>query len=75
MGKISKGFSLTIAILGVLCLIWGICISVISWVLAGKAPTSITHTDNTFSSYSTESYSINPYWWGGLGVSMQQGCI
>ena len=45
MGKISKGFSLTIAILGVLCLIWGICISVISWVLASKAPTSVTHTD------------------------------
>ena len=72
MGKISKGFSLTIAILGVLCLIWGICTSVISWVLASKAPTSVTHTDYIDS---TESYSIYPYWWGGLGVSMQQGRI
>ena len=69
MGKISKGFSLTIAILGVLCLIWGICISVISWVLAGKAPASIRHT---YDSYSTDSYSIPSYWWGGLGVSIQQ---
>ena len=59
MGKISKGFSLTIAILGVLCLIWGMCISVISWILAGKAPTSITHT---YGSYSTDYYSIPPYW-------------
>ena len=72
MGKISKGFSLTIAILGVLCLIWGICISVISWVLAGKTPTSITHTYVSYSIYSTDSHSIQQYWWGGLGVSIQQ---
>ena len=69
MGRISKGFSLTIAILGVLSLIWGICISVISWVLSSKAPTSITHNDG---SYRTDSYSIQAYWWGGFGVSIQQ---
>ena len=67
MAKISKGFSLTIAILGVLCLIWGICISVISWVLVGKAPTSVSYKDGV----DTSSYEIQTYWWGGLGVSIK----
>lgn len=71
MAKISKGFSLTVAILSVLCLIWGICIAVISWVLAGKAPTSFTEKfmDNGFSE---KPYAFPTYWWGGLGVSIEQ---
>ena len=59
MGKISKGFSLTIAILGVLCLIWGICISVISWVLAGKTPTYVSYDDG----FNKRHYYIQTYWW------------
>ena len=68
MGKISKGFGSAIAVLGILCLIFGICISVISWVMAGKTPTSITYYENK---HRTNSYSINSYWWGGLGVSIK----
>ena len=68
MGKVSKGFGSAIATLGILCLIFGICISVISWVLAGKTPTSISY-------YKVDkgenSYSIYPYWWGGLDVSIK----
>ena len=46
MGKISKGFGSAIAVLGILCLIFGICISVISWVLASKTPTSISYSED-----------------------------
>ena len=70
MAKLSKGFSLTTAILGVVCLALGICISVISWVLASKAPTSIYHSVDGGSS-GTYSY-FTPYWWGGFVVSMQE---
>ena len=76
MAKIRKGFSITITILGVLCLIWGICISVISWVLAAKTPRFITVKDmNSNTILSTRSSSIYKYWWGGLGVSIKQRCI
>ena len=68
MGKISKGFGSAIAVPGILCLIFGICISVISWVMAGKTPTSITYYEN---GYWKNSYSIYSYWWGGLGVSIK----
>ena len=71
MAKISKGFSLTVAILSVLCLIWGICIAVISWVLAGKAPTSFTEKFMD-SGFSEKPYAFPTYWWGGLGVSIEQ---
>ena len=67
MGKISKGFGSAIAVLGVLCLIFGICISAISWVLAGKTPTSISYNKDG----GETSYSIDSYWWGGLGVSIR----
>ena len=67
MGKISEGFGSAIAILGILCLIFRTCILVISWVLAGKTPMSISYYEDgkgeTF-------YSIYSYWWGGLGVSI-----
>lgn len=76
MAKIRKGFSITIIILGVLCLIWGICISVISWVLAAKTPRFITEKDmNSNTILWTRSYSFYNYWWGGLGVSIKQRCI
>ena len=71
MAKISKGFSLTVAILSVVCLIWGICIAVISWVLAGKAPTSFTEKIMD-SGFSEKPYAFPTYWWGGLGVSIEQ---
>lgn len=67
MGKISKGFGSAVAVLGILCLIFGICISVISWVLAGKTPTSISYYKNGV----YENNSIYSYWWGGLGVSIK----
>ena len=76
MAKIRKGFSITITILGVLCLIWGICISVISWVLAAKTPRFIYEKDmNSNTIPSTRSYYIYTYWWGGLGVSIKQRYI
>ena len=68
MGKISKGFGSAIATLAILCLIFGICISVISWVLAGKTPTSVSYYED--GKWET-SYSIYSYWWGGLGVSIK----
>ena len=74
MAKISKRFSSTVAILSVLCLIWGICIAVISWVLDGKTPASVTEKDIDLS-FSDKFYSIIPYWWGGLGVSIEQNHI
>lgn len=69
MGKVTKGFSLAVAILGVLCLIWGACISIISWVVAGNAPTSITvqSLGPWSSTTTTETRNINSYWWGGCG--------
>ena len=68
MGKISKGFSLTIGILGGLCFVWGVSILVISWILQSKAPTSITYREH-FAKSSRKTY-IHPYWWGGIGVSI-----
>ena len=73
MGKITKRFSITIATLGILCLIWGISISVISFVLAGKTPGSISEQD--FMASSGRHYSIDVYWWGGIGVSIKQRWI
>ena len=73
MGKITKRFSITIATLGILCLIWGISISVISFVLAGKTPGSISEQD--FMASSGRHYSIDVYWWGGTGVSIKQRWI
>ena len=69
MAMISKKYGLAAAILGVVCLVWGICISIILWILASKAPTSIYHSvDGGFSG----SYSyFKPYWWGGFIVSMK----
>ena len=68
MRKISKGFGSAIAVLGILCLIFGICISVISWVLASKTPTSISYSED---GVWERSHSIYSYWWGGLGVSIR----
>ena len=68
MAKISNGFSKTVAVLGILCLMWGICISIISGVLASKAPTYTYYNDGSTSRY----YYINPYWWGGAIVSITQ---
>ena len=73
MGKIAKRFSITIATLGILCLIWGICISVISFVLAGKTQGSIGEEGMDFSS--ERHYSFDSYWWGGIGVSIKQRWI
>ena len=73
MGKITKRFSITIATLGILCLIWGISISVISFVLAGKTPGSISEQE--FMASSGGHYSIDVYWWGGIGVSIKQKWI
>ena len=73
MGEITKRFSITIATLGILCLIWGISISVISFVLAGKTPGSISEQD--FMASSGRHYSIDVYWWGGTGVSIKQRWI
>ena len=73
MGKITKRFSITIATLGILCLIWDISISVISFVLAGKTPGSISEQD--FMASSGGHYSIDVYWWGGIGVSIKQKWI
>ena len=71
MGKISKAFSLTIGILGGLCFVWGVSISVISWVLHSKAPTSITITYHEhFVKSSRKTTHIQSYWWGGIGVSI-----
>ena len=70
MAKISKRFSLATAILGVVCLVLGICISVVSWILASKAPASIYHSIDGGSS-GTYSY-FKPYWWGGFIVSMKK---
>lgn len=67
MGKISKGSAAAVLILGTLCLIWGVCSSVISWVLASKAPTSISYSDGGFQE---QTRYIHTYWWGGLGVSI-----
>ena len=71
MGKISKRFATSVSVLGSLCLIWGVCISVISWVLANKAPTSISYTNDGFQ---TSTIHIHAYWWGGLGVSIYLCC-
>ena len=70
MGKISKGPATAVSVLGSLCLIWGVCISVISWVLASKAPTSISYKDG----FQESKIYIHAYWWGGLGVSIYLCC-
>lgn len=70
MGKIRKGSASAVSVLGILCLICGVCVSVISWVLASKAPTSISYTDG-FHSSTTYIYA---YWWGGLGISIYLCC-
>ena len=68
MAKINEGFSKAVAGLGMLCLIWGTCISIISGVLASKAPTYIYYYDGSTST----NYYINSYWWGGAVVSITQ---
>ena len=68
MAKINKRFSKAVAVLGMLCLIWGICISIISGVLASKAPNYIYYNDGSTST----DYYINSYWWGGAVVSITQ---
>ena len=70
MRKISKGSASAVSVLGILCLICGVCISVISWVLASKAPTSISYTDG----FQESTTYIHTYWWGGLGVSIYLCC-
>lgn len=74
MKKISKIFSWTIiAILGVLWLIWKICISIISWLLAGRTPASVIEKNMNFGFNSSgTSSSIHWYWWGGISVSIEQ---
>ena len=71
MGKISKGPAASVSVLGSLCLIFGVCISVISWILASKAPKSISYTNGGFHQSTTY---IPAYWWGGLGVSIYLCC-
>ena len=68
MGKISKGFGSAIAVLGILCLIFGIYISVISWVMVGKTPISITPYENK---HRINSFSIYSYRLGGLCVIIE----
>ena len=50
-----------------------VSISVISFVLAGKTPESISEQD--FMASSGGHYSIDVYWWGGIGVSIKQKWI
>ena len=71
MGKISKRCATSVSALGSLCLIWGVCISIISWVLANKAPTSITYRNDGFQ---RSKIYIHTYWWGGIGVSIYLCC-
>lgn len=68
MAKIGKGYSKTVKFLGVLCLIWGICISIIPGVLVSKAPNYIEYNDGS----TLTNYHINSYWWGGAVVSITQ---
>ena len=57
-----------ISSLGVLCLIWAIFISILSVVLANKAPNYIEYNDGSSSRF----YNIKTYYWGGAIVSINQ---
>ena len=47
-------------------LIFGICLSITSGVLANEAPIYTRYNDGSTSTY----YSINSYYWGGVVVSI-----
>lgn len=66
MAKIQKGFALSAAIIGTLCLLFGVATSICAWVLASKADFSFTTTEG----YSTETKSFGTYWWGGIGFAV-----
>ena len=65
MSKIRKSFSKAIGIAGVLCLVWGTGIAVISWILASKLPTSFSVHDGSTGT----SEALRLYWWSGISVS------
>ena len=71
MGKISKRSAAAVSGLGSVCLILGVCISVISWVLTRRTPTVISYSDGRFGELTTY---IHAYWWGGLSVSIYFCC-
>ena len=63
MGRIQKGFALTIAICGVVYLISGLISSVCGWVLASKL------TDGfSISASSSSGIQFGVYWWGGCSL-------
>ena len=56
----------TIALLGLLCLIWAIGIIITSTVLANKAPNYIKYNHGSSSKY----YNTKTFYWGGAAVSI-----
>jgi len=67
MARIQKGFALSAAIIGTLCLIFGVATSICAWVLSSKADFSFETND---SDYSTSSKTFGTYWWGGIGFAV-----
>lgn len=69
MAKVQKGFALTVAVLGVLSLIFGMGMAICSWILGSKYSNVKIHSDvddQSFSYDSSSSRSFKSYWWGGL---------
>ena len=62
--KLSK----LIVFFGVMCLATGICISILSKMLADEAPIYIYYNDGSTSTY----YNLKPYYWGGVLVSITE---
>lgn len=65
MARLQKGHAMTVAVMATLCLIFGAGVSIVSWVISSKAPTSVTFYGDT----QQGTVSFSTYWWGGLGVS------
>jgi len=65
MAKINKGFAMSCAVLGVLAFIFGLGVSICSWILSGKVSNLNFSTRDSYYQ-STTSINFKSYWWGGL---------
>jgi len=63
MARLQKGHAMTVAVMATLCLIFGAGVSIVSWVISSKSPTSVTFRSDT----QQGNVSFSTYWWGGLG--------
>ena len=65
MARISKGFAITTAVLGVLAFVFGLAVAICAWKLQGKVSQfSLVTSDSTVAGVT-----FHDFWWGGLFVS------